>query len=171
MQPPAVLISSTIARTHPHPPTPPHSTPSHPTPPHPTPPPPLHRRSIKKRPNAKSRKEGTPRTGESAPFKQRYTSSGHRQLLENVGLRENMLRTGGTRKSRKLSQLGRVTNARQTGKWGSEGLTATHACPFTCRQMFEYMYRGRFGRLYDVHGHKQPDAWEVYREIVREEAA
>ena len=37
--------------------------------------------------------------------------------------------------------------------------------------MFEYMYRGRFGRLYDVHGHKQPQAWEAYREIVRAEVA
>ena len=81
-----------------------------------------------------------------------------------------MLRAGKTRKSRKLSQMGRVTSARQTQKWDTEDSTADHACPFTCRQMFEYMFRGRFGRLYDVHGHKQLEAWQAYREIVREEA-
>ena len=37
--------------------------------------------------------------------------------------------------------------------------------------MFEYMFRGRFGRLFDVHGKKQPHAWESYLEIAREEAA
>ena len=128
------------------------------------------RRSIKKKANAKSRQDGTPRTGESQPFRQRYKSSGHRQLLENVGLRENMLRAGLSRKSRKLSQMGRVTSSRQTEKWEPEELSAAHACPFTCRQMYEYMYRGRFGRLYDVHGKKQPSAWEAYLDIARDEA-
>ena len=129
------------------------------------------RRSISKKSNAKSRKEGTPRTGESAPFTQRYKSSGHRQLLENIGLRESMLRSGVSRKSRKLSQMGRVTAARKTEKWESQELGASHACPFTMRQMFEYMYRGRFGRLYDVHGKKQPAAWDAYIEIARDEGS
>lgn len=81
-----------------------------------------------------------------------------------------MLRTGVTRKLRKLSQMERVTAVRQTEKWDSEDATAAHACPFTCRQMFEYMYRGRCGRLYDVHGRTQPNAWKVYRDIIREES-
>ena len=64
-------------------------------------------RSIRKKPNAKSRKEGTPRTGESQPFEQRYSSSGHRQMLENIGLREDMLRAGLSRKSCRLLTPGR----------------------------------------------------------------
>lgn len=126
------------------------------------------RRYIKKRGTIKQRKAGTPPAGEGSPFSQGYSSSGHRQVLENIGLREQLLRAQTTRKSKKLSQLGRIQSPRQTQKLEAESLYASHACPFTCREMFEHMFFGRFARLYDVHGVKDPAAWERYRKRVHD---
>ena len=90
-----------------------------------------------------------------------WKTSGCKQLLEMLGLRERRLRANpqASRASSALSKFGRIKATRHTIKHENAQQKAHHS--YTCLQLFEKMYRGQLKRLYNSLGVMQLDAWNA----------
>ena len=125
-------------------------------------------RTISKLSTIASREAGEVRTG-TTTFQQTYSSTGEKQLLENIGLREQQLREGNDRKSRKLSQLGRLSAPRVTAKHHEASLAET-GVPFTCAEVLEAIVRGHIARPYTARGKTVPEAFRQLEYAVQQKS-
>ena len=120
-------------------------------------------RGVKKRPlgTKKSRKkELAVPTGEKT-VETTWKTSGCKQLLEMLGVREKRLRSNprANRQSSALAKFGRIKSSRHTTKHENEQQKAELS--HTCKQLFERMYCGSIKRLYNSLGQIQLDAWNA----------
>ena len=125
-------------------------------------------RGIKKRPlgTVKSRKKKlVVPTGEKT-VSTTWKTSGCKQLLEMIGVREKRHRSDPTasRASTSLSKFGRIRAARNTIKHEADHQKA--AGTYTCLHLFEIMYRGKLKRLYNNLGEIQLDAWNALADLI-----
>ena len=90
-----------------------------------------------------------------------WKTSGCKQLLEMLGLREKRLRVNPhvSRASSALSKFGRIKASRHTIK--HENAQQKAHLSYTCKQLFEKMYRGQLKRLYSNLGIMQLEAWNA----------
>ena len=95
-----------------------------------------------------------------------WKTSGCKQLLEMIGVREKRHRSDPTasRASTSLSKFGRIRAARNTIKHEADPQKA--AGTYTCLHLFEIMYRGKLKRLYNNLGEIQLDAWNALADLI-----
>ena len=120
-------------------------------------------RGVKKRAlgTAKSRKKKLAVPTSEKIVTTTWKTSGCKQLLEMLGVREKRLRANpmAERGSTALSKFGRIKAVRHTTKHETDQQQA--AMTHNCKQLFELMYRGKLKRLYNSLGETQLDAWNA----------